>query len=215
MSKPLSLSEKKQKTLEVIKRLSAVYPHPTTALKFETPLQLLVATILSAQATDKVVNTVTPALFAKYKNAADFAKSDLKELDSYISKINFHNNKAKNIKEACKVLSEKYKGVVPETLEELDALPGVARKTANVVLGGGFHKSEGIVVDTHVMRLSQRLGLTSQKDPVKIEEDLMQIVPKDKWIDFPLMLINFGREFCPARPHVCSDCPLGDLCPDK
>jgi endonuclease-3 len=132
-----------------------------------------------------------------------------------ISKITFHNNKAKSIQAASQMIVENHRGKVPETMEELDALPGVARKTANVVLGGAFKKAEGIVVDTHVMRLTTKLGLTDKKDPVKIEEDLMKIVPREDWIDFPLMLILFGREYCPARPHKCDDCPLGDLCPDK
>jgi endonuclease-3 len=205
---------KREKVLEIIKRLHAVYPHPKTALQYSTPLELLVATILSAQATDKLVNLVTPILFKKYKTAKDYANASVEELDSYIKKVNFHNNKAKNIKAAAKVIDEKYNGKVPDTMEDLDALPGVARKTANVVLGNVFGKAEGIVVDTHVMRLSKKLGLTDKNDPVKIEQDLMQIVPKDKWIDFSHLLINFGREYCPARPHVCRDCPLGDLCPD-
>jgi endonuclease-3 len=123
-------------------------------------------------------------------------------------------NKAKNIKAAAKIIAEKYNGKVPDTMESLDALPGVARKTANVVLGNAYHKAEGVVVDTHVMRLSHKLGLTDQKDPVKIEQDLMQIVPKDSWIDFSHMLILHGRDICTARPHTCADCPLKDICPD-
>ncbi len=205
---------KEQKVKEIINRLSKVYPHPRTALNHANPLQLLVATILSAQATDKLVNLITPQLFQKYESAQAFAIADVKELDSYINKVNFHNNKAKNIQAACKIIAEKYKGKVPDTMEELDALPGVARKTANVVLGNAFNKAEGIVVDTHVMRLSQKLGLTESNDPVKIELDLMKIVPKEKWIDFSHLLINFGREYCPARRHKCDNCPLGNLCPD-
>lgn len=203
-----------EKVTEIINRLSKIYPHPQTSLNFSNPLQLLISTILSAQATDKLVNQVTPGLFQKYKTAADFAKADPAELNRDIIKINIHNNKTKNIMAACKIIAEKYNGVVPDTMEELDALPGVARKTANVVLGNAYHKAEGIVVDTHVMRLSRKLGLTTQTDPMKIEQDLMKIVPKDKWIDFSHLLINFGREYCPARPHNCTNCPLGDLCPD-
>jgi len=206
---------KQEKVKEIIKRLSKVYPHPKTALMHESPLQLLIATILSAQATDKLVNTITPALFQKYPTAADFAKASLTDIDSMINKVNFHNNKAKSIKGACEMIVEKHNGEVPQTMEELDALPGVARKTANVVLGNAFHKAEGIVVDTHVMRLTIKLGLTDKKDPVKIEQDLMQIVPKEKWIDFSHLLILFCREYCPARPHKCEDCPLKELCPDK
>ena len=206
--------DNKQKVQEILKRLYKVYPQPKTALDFSTPLQLLIATILSAQATDKTVNTVTPELFKKYKTVQDFAEAPLPELDKAISKVNFHNNKAKSIKAATQMIVEKFKAQVPENMVDLDSLPGVARKTANVVLGSAFHKVEGIVVDTHVMRLSQKLGLTNQKDPVKIEEDLMKIVPKENWIDFSHLLINFGREYCPARPHSCENCPLGDLCPD-
>lgn len=205
---------KGEKAKEVIKKLSKFYKNPKTALKFSNPLQLLIATILSAQATDKVVNLVTPNLFKKFKTVQDFAKAPLSEIDNEIKRINFHNNKAKSVKAACEMIVEKFGGVVPSNMEDLDSLPGVARKTANVVLGQAFGIAEGIVVDTHVMRLSQKLGLTDQKDPVKIEQDLMEIIPKDKWIDFPLLLINFGREYCPARPHKCVDCPLGDLCPD-
>lgn len=205
---------KEEKVKEIIKRLSKIYPHPRTALQFEDPLQLLIATIMSAQTTDKLVNTLTPALFKKYPSAKDFANAPVEEIAEMISKVNFFSNKAKNIKAACQMIIEKYGGKVPETMEELDALPGVARKTANVVLGDAFHKTEGIVVDTHVIRLSNKLGLTTQKDPVKIERDLMEIVPRDKWFAFPHMLTLFGREYCPARPHTCDNCPLGDLCPD-
>lgn len=205
---------KPEKVREILKRLYTVYPHPKIALQFENPIQLLIATILSAQATDKVVNSMTPALFKKYKSAKDFAQADLKELDKDISKINFHQNKAKSIIGAAKMIMEKFNGRVPENMEDLDFLPGVARKTANVVLSSAFHKAEGIVVDTHVMRLSKKLGLTDKKDPEKIEKDLMEIVPKKNWIDFSHLLINFGRDYCPARPHKCYDCPLGTLCPD-
>ena len=206
---------REEKVKEIIARLSKIYPHPHTALIHSTPLELLIATILSAQATDKLVNTVTPQLFRKYKSALDFANADIKELDRDLSRVNFHFNKAKHIQAACKIIAEKYDGQVPDTMEELDALPGVARKTANVVLGNAFHKAEGIAVDTHVMRLSKKLGLTDEKDPVRIEKDLMKIVPKDKWIDFSHLLINFGREYCPARPHECNGCPLSELCPEK
>lgn len=204
-----------KKVQEIIKRLSKVYPNPKTALIFSNPLQLLVATILSAQATDKLVNLVTPNLFKKYKTAKDFANASIEEIDNEIKRVNFHNNKAKSIKAASQMIVEKFGGKVPQNMEDLDSLPGVARKTANVVLGNAFGISEGIVVDTHVMRLSQKLGLTDRNDPVKIEQDLMKIVPRDKWIDFSHLLINFGREYCPARPHKCENCPLEDLCPDK
>jgi len=205
---------KQEKTLKIIELLSAYYPNPKTALNFKTPFELLVATILSAQATDKLINSITPALFAKYKNAKDFANATYEELDALISKVNFHRNKTKSIISTAKEIIEKHNGLVPDTMQDLDALPGVARKTANVVLGNAYHKAEGIAVDTHVMRLSKKLGLTDKNDPVKIELDLMYLVPKDKWIDFSHMLILFGREFCPARHHTCPECPLMDLCPD-
>lgn len=204
----------KEKVLEIISKLSIIYPNPKTALKHGNPLQLLVATILSAQATDKLVNTVTPELFAKYKSAKEIADAPYEEFDKAISRINFHRNKAKNIQAACRIIVDKHGGRVPDTMGELDALPGVARKTANVVLGDAFNKPEGIVVDTHVLRLSKKLGLTNHTDPVKVELDLMEIVPKKEWRAFSHYLINFGREFCPARPHKCTDCPLGDMCPD-
>lgn len=206
---------KSEKVNLILERLYKVYPNPRTALDYKNPLELLIATILSAQATDKVVNLNTPELFKKYPSVEDFAKAPVEEIDKYITKINFHSNKAKLVKGACLMIVEKFGGEVPDNMEDLDSLPGVARKTANVVLGNAFKKAEGIVVDTHVMRLSQKLGLTDQKDPEKIEQELMAIVPKDKWIDFSHLLINFGREFCPARPHKCDDCPLGDLCPDR
>lgn len=202
---------KEEKVKEIIKRLSKLYPHPHTALEYKTPLQLLIATILSAQATDKLVNTVTPALFAKYKTAEAFAKAPVEEIDEMIKKVNFHSNKAKNIKAATQQIVEKHGGEVPDTMEELDALPGVARKTANVVLGDAFGKSEGIVVDTHVRRLTNKLGLTENQDPEKIEQDLMKIVPKEHWIDFPHLLILYGREYAPARPKKDTKDILQDL----
>lgn len=205
---------KAEKTKEIIKRLSKVYPNPKIALKFRNPYELLIATILSAQATDVSVNLATPALFKKYPKPEDLAKAPIPEIDTFINKINFHSNKAKMIKGAAQMVVDKFHGKVPENMEDLDSLPGVARKTANVVLGSAFHKSEGIVVDTHVIRLTNKLGLTTSKDPVKIEKDLMKIVPKSEWITFPLMLILHGREMCTARPHTCENCPLGNLCPD-
>ncbi len=207
----MTIEEKRKKVKEMLKQLYTLYPEPKTALLYKTPLQLLIATILSAQATDKLVNQITPVLFAKYKTAKDFADASVEEIDKQISKVNFHTNKAKNIHAAAKIIEEKYHGNVPDTMEELDSLPGVARKTANVVLGNVFHKSEGIVVDTHVMRLAQKFGLTKEKTPEKIEQDLMQIVPREKWIDFSHLLINFGRQYCSARSHKCKTHPLGNL----
>jgi endonuclease III len=204
-----------EKVLEVNKRLEKVYPKPRIELDFTTPMELLVATIMSAQTLDKLVNALTPALFAKYTSPKEFAEADVEDIRQLISKVNFSGNKAKNIKAAAQIIVEKHGGKVPDTMEELDALPGVARKTANVVLNQAFHKPEGIVIDTHMIRMSNKLGFTTQKDPVKIEQDLMKIVPKELWVDFPSRLILHGRHFCTARPHDCTGCPLGDLCPDK
>lgn len=203
-----------EKVLEVNRRLKKEYPKPKIALDFTNPLELLVATIMSAQTTDKLVNVLTPPMFAKYKTAKDYADAPVEDIQKFISKVNFSGNKAKNIKAAAQMIVEKHGGKVPDTMEELDALPGVARKTANVVLGQAFHKAEGIVIDTHMIRMSNKLGFTTQKDPVKIEQDLMKIVPKDLWIIFPARLILHGRHFCTARPHDCTGCPLGDLCPE-
>jgi len=202
------------KALEIMRRLSKATPHPKVELHFSTPFELLVATMLAAQCTDKLVNTVTPTLFAAYKTIQDFANATPEDIDCLILKINFHANKAKNIRAAAAMIMDTYHGTVPQTMEELDALPGVARKTANVVLGSAFGIASGIVIDTHGIRLSNKLGLTKEKDPVKIEQDLMKLIPKDKWIDFGHLLTLHGRYVCTARPHSCKDCPLGDLCPE-
>ncbi len=191
---------KEEKVKEVYKRLKEIYPHPRTALEFKTPFELLIATILSAQCTDKLVNTVTPELFKHYPDAKSMAKASVEDIDKLITKVTFHGNKAKNLKAASEQIVEKHNGEVPDNMENLDALPGVARKTANVVLGDAFHKSEGIVVDTHVIRAVGRLGLSDSDKPEKIEEDLMKIVPKEWWIEFPHLLILYGREYAPARP---------------
>lgn len=202
---------KQEKVQEVLKRLYVIYPEPKTALQYRTPWELLVATILSAQTTDKLVNTLTPALFQKFPTVQHFAGTSIGEIDTLIHQVNYHWNKAKFIRDSAKIIVEHYRGEVPQTMEELDALPGVARKTANVVLGNAYGKAVGVVVDTHVRRLSLKLGLTEHTDPVKIEQDLMAVVPQDKWIDFPHLLINVGREYCTARSHDESKCPLGDL----
>lgn len=205
---------KKEKALEIMKRLYKVYPHPKVELHFSNPFELLVATILAAQCTDKLVNTVTPALFKKFPTPKDMASASVNDIDELIIKITFHSNKAKNIQAASKIIVEQHGGKVPQTMEELDALPGVARKTANVVLGSSFGIPSGIVVDTHGIRLSNKLGLTTEKDPVKIERDLMELIPRDHWIDFGHLLTLHGRYTCVARPHTCDNCPLGDLCPE-
>ncbi len=202
---------KEDKVKEIIKRLEKIYPHPRTALAYSNPFELLVATIMSAQCTDKLVNMVTPALFEKFPTPQAMSQASVEEIDEMIKKVTFHSNKAKNIKAASQLIVDKHNGEVPQTMEELDSLPGVARKTANVVLGDAFKKSEGVVVDTHVRRLANRLGLTTAQDPVKIEQDLMQVIPRDYWIKFPHFLILYGREFAPARPKAGVKDILTDL----
>ncbi len=206
--------DKKEKVKEIMNRLYAVYPHPKTALNYQTPWELLVSTILSAQTTDKLVNTVTPNLFKRFPTVNEFADASISDIDNFIVKVNFHSNKAKSISRAAKIIVKDFSGNVPDNMNDLDSLPGVARKTANVVLGNAFHKAEGIAVDTHVMRLARKLGLTTETTPEKIEIDLMKIVPKENWIDFSLLLINHGRDTCPARPHSCESCPLKEICPE-
>jgi endonuclease-3 len=191
--------------------LRSIYPRVKPALNFETPFELLVATVLSAQCTDERVNAVTKELFAILKTPADFADAPLEQIEALIRPTGFFRNKAKSLKNCSKALVEKYDGTVPGTMAELVNLPGVGRKTANVMLGGAFG-IPGIVVDTHVARISQRLGLTENKDPVKIEFDLMQKIPEAEWSDFSLRLIFFGRETCTARNPKCDGCPLKDLC---
>lgn len=192
--------------------LARLYPETGTALDHTDPLQLVVATVLSAQCTDKRVNLVTPALFARFKSAEDFATADLRELQRYVKSTGFYRNKARNIRALCRILVERHGGNVPDTLDELVALPGVGRKTANVVLGDGFGVPS-ITVDTHVGRLSRRLGLTLHTDPVKVERDLMRHVPQAEWTRFSHRLIFHGRQVCHARNPRCGSCSLADLCP--
>ena len=190
-----------------------VYPGAHCELDFRNPLELLVATILSAQCTDKRVNMVTPALFKKYRRAKDYANAPQAEVENAIRSTGFYRNKAKSIRGAMRAIAEEHNGKVPETMEALRALPGVGRKTANVVLGNAFGKNEGIVVDTHVARLSHRLGLTKQKDPEKIERDLMKLVPREHWTNWSHWLIWHGRRRCFARKPDCSQCEVFQLCP--
>jgi endonuclease-3 len=197
---------------QIYTRLEAAYPDAKCALNFENPLQLLIATILSAQSTDKTVNIVTPALFKKYKSAKQFAEAHTPELEKMIHSTGFFRNKAKSVQGASRLLVEKYKGQVPQTMEELLELPGVARKTANVVLGVAFSKAEGVVVDTHVQRLSRRLDFTKEERPEKIEEDLMKLFPRERWIHLAHLLIHHGRAVCEARKPKCAQCPIEDLC---
>jgi endonuclease-3 len=198
---------------EILRKIKQAYPHSHTALHFETPLQILVATILSAQCTDEQVNKVTPALFRKYRSAEDFAHADLETLEDEIRSTGFFRNKAKSIINASKKIVEDFGGKVPDRMEDLITLQGVARKTANIVLSSGYKKAEGIAVDTHVKRLSQRLGLSKEKNPDKIEQDLLDLIPREEWIDFNYMLVNHGRKICQARKPDCPACVLNSLCP--
>ncbi|MEM2960439.1 MAG: endonuclease III [Candidatus Bathyarchaeia archaeon] len=199
--------------MEIIDLLEKVHPDAKLALKWSNPLELLVATVLSAQCTDERVNKVTEHLFKKYRTAEDYANANLEEFERDIKSISFYRAKAKNIKRACQILVEKYNSEVPKTMEDLMSLPGVARKTANVVLSNAYGIMEGIIVDTHVSRVSKRLGLTSESDPEKIERDLMEIVPREKWLRFADLLIFHGRRICKAKDPECRQCILNKLCP--
>lgn len=197
----------------ILQRLKRAYPHARCALEHTNPLELLVATILSAQCTDERVNRVTRGLFRRYRTARDYARADLRTLEGEIRSTGFYRSKARHILGAAKVLDEKHDGRVPSTMEELLELPGVARKTANVVLGTAFGRAEGIVVDTHVRRVARRLALTHEEDPVRIERDLMAQVPREEWISFSHRLIWHGRLRCAARNPRCGDCPVAPYCP--
>ena len=198
---------------QLVEAFPGIYPDAHCELDFKTPLQLLIATILSAQCTDKRVNMVTPALFARYRTAADYARAKPAELEKAIQTTGFFRNKTKSIRAATAAIEKKHGGKVPQTMAELHALPGVGRKTANVVLGNAFHKNEGIVVDTHVVRLSQRLGLTTQQNPEKIERDLMKLIPQKQWTNWSHWLIWHGRRRCFARKPDCENCEVFRLCP--
>ncbi len=198
---------------EIIRRLCDAHPDARCALDHNNPLQLLVATILSAQCTDERVNQVTPALFKKYPTAAAFAQADRAELEKAIHSTGFYRQKARYIQEACRIIAHEYDGEVPADMAALLEMPGVARKTANVVLGVAFGIGEGIVVDTHVRRLAGRLGLTTESDPDKIERDLMALTPRQDWIDLGHLLIFHGRRVCHARKPDCANCVLNHLCP--
>jgi endonuclease-3 len=202
-----------KKILEIIELLRKEYPDVRIALIHSNPLELLIATILSAQCTDKRVNEVTSKLFKKNRSLHDYIKTPQEELEKEIYSTGFYRNKAKNIKKLCEILENNFNGKVPDTMEELLTLPGVARKTANIVLSGAFGKVEGIAVDTHVKRLSYRLGITENTNPDKIEKDLMELVPKKDWDIFSLLLIHHGRKVCTAKKPLCSDCILNGLCP--
>ena len=199
----------------ILKRLRKEYPVLKCALNFKNPFQLLVATILSAQSTDMQVNKLTKGLFQKYKTVNAFAEADSEQFRRDVSSVNFYNNKAKNIQATAKMVSEKFQGRVPMTMEELILLNGVARKTANTVLYNAFGITEGIAIDTHVKRLANRLGLTRHADPVKIEQDLMAMTPKADWGNLTHMLIEHGRAVCQARKPMHDHCVLADICPSR
>ena len=212
MKRPKTAAERKQRLNEILKLLAKMYPDATCALHHKNPWELLVATILSAQCTDKRVNEVTPGLFAKYPTPADFAAVRPEVLAQDIRSTGFFNNKAKSIVGAAKKVVSEFGGAVPRTMEELLAIPGAARKTANVVLGTAYGIASGIVVDTHVQRISARLDLTKQTDPVKIEQDLIKIIPQDQWIVFSHRIILHGRALCTARSPKCGECAINPLC---
>ncbi|HYU10810.1 MAG TPA: endonuclease III [Gemmatimonadales bacterium] len=208
-------AERTARARKIIARLKKEYPDATCALHHSSALELVVATILSAQCTDVRVNLVTPQLFAKYRTAADYAAADPRVLEKEIQSTGFFRNKTKSIIGMAQALVERHGGEVPQTMEELTALPGVGRKTANVILGTWFKKNEGVVVDTHVHRLTRLLKLTRQDDPVKIEQDLMEIVPREDWTWFSHTLILHGRQVCVARRPRCADCVINRLCPSS
>jgi endonuclease-3 len=212
VKRPKNAAERRARLSEILRRLAKMYPGATCALRYENPWQLLVATILSAQCTDKLVNEVTPGLFAKYPTPVDFATVRQEVLAQDVHRTGFFNNKAKSIIGAAKKVVGEFGGEVPRTMEEMLTIPGAARKTANVVLGTAFGIASGVVVDTHVQRLAARLDLTKNTNPVKIEQDLMKIVPREKWIVFSHELILHGRAICQARNPKCGACELNPLC---
>jgi endonuclease-3 len=200
---------------EIIRRLSEAYPDAHVALEFSNPLEILVATILSAQCTDERVNMVTAELFRKYRRPEDYLAVPEDELKADIKPTGFFNQKATSIREACRRIVEVYGGTVPSDMDDLLTLRGVARKTANIVLGNGYGIVEGIAVDTHVRRLANRLGFSGESDPDKIERDLMALIPRERWFDFTYVLIDHGRAICVARKPKCTECPVEDLCPSS
>jgi endonuclease III len=208
-------ASKKKRGLEVLARLKRLYPDATCSLDYTTPVQLLVATILSAQCTDERVNKVTPALFARFPDARSMANADIIELEELVRSTGFYHNKAKNIQGACRKIVAEFNGEVPHQMDELMTLPGVARKTANVVSAHAFGNIQGVTVDTHVKRLTNLLGLTIHSDPIKIEQDLMKLIPKVDWENFSIMTIYHGRAICNARKPNCDECELAQLCPAK
>ncbi|MCU0569676.1 MAG: endonuclease III [Oculatellaceae cyanobacterium Prado106] len=207
------LGSKKQRALEILQRLKHLYPDAKCSLDYETPVQLLIATILSAQCTDERVNKVTPELFRQYPNADAIANADLSDIEALVRSTGFYRNKAKNIQAACRMIVTEFNGEVPRSMAELTRLPGAARKTANVVLAHAYGINAGVTVDTHVKRLSGRLGLTQNTDPIRIEQDLIKLLPQPDWENWSIRLIYHGRAVCDARKPACDRCTLADLCP--
>lgn len=213
LRRPVQKLRKKQRALEILSRLKIIYPEAPCSLDYETPVQLMVATMLSAQCTDARVNKVTPALFERFPDAAAMASAKLGELEELVRSTGFFRSKAKNIQAACHKIVTEFGGVVPDSMTALTSLPGVARKTANVVLAHAYDIHEGVTVDTHVKRLSSLFGLTKQTEPVKIEQDLMKLLPQPDWENWSIRLVYHGRAVCSARNPACSRCELLDICP--
>lgn len=203
----------KTRANKIISVLAKTYPQAKIALEYKTPFQLAVVTILSAQSTDKQVNKISPALFQRFKTIKDLAQADQSELEEYVHSTGFFRNKAKNVKAMAQMVLNRFKGIVPDTMEDLLTLPGIARKTANVILFNAFGKNEGIAVDTHVKRLSQRLGLSKNEDPNKIEQDLLKLFPRKLWGKINHYLIDHGRNICDAKKPKCEICPVRGMCP--
>jgi endonuclease-3 len=206
-------AEKRKRAATMYRRLDRSYPDAKIALRFSNPLELLIATVLSAQSTDAMVNTVTQRLFAKYRTCEDYLAAPPGELEQDIHSTGFFNQKAKAIRGLCRMIVEEHEGKVPDTMEDLTRLPGVARKTANIVLGNAFGHVEGIAVDTHVHRLARRLGLSEANDPNRVEQDLMALFPRSKWFRLTYLLIEHGRAICKAQRPLCEECVVNDLCP--
>jgi endonuclease-3 len=212
-AKTSKITKAAAKASRIVGLLQRHYPDATCSLDFHTPLELLVATILSAQCTDERVNIVTKDLFRKYRSAADYAQAPIAQLEKDIQSTGFYRNKAKSIQNCCRLLAERYDGHVPQDIDQLVELPGIGRKTANVILGTAFGIASGVVVDTHVTRLSRRLGLSQQKDAEKIEKDLMEVIPQKEWVAFSHRMIQHGRKVCEARKPKCDACPFSAICP--
>jgi len=213
MVKNSTIEEKKNNAVKIIKKLKILFPKVKTALNYSNDFELLAAVIMSAQCTDKMVNIVTQPLFKKYKTVKDFSEADLKTFEKEIKSTGFYRNKAKNIINCAKIILKRHNGKIPNEMEELLKLPGIARKSANIIIYLLYRKVEGVAVDTHVKRLSKILGLTDHTNPVKIEKDLMQILPKKEWMDFTFRLVDYGRKYCIARAHDHTNCPLSKLIP--